>query len=163
MLFRSPRQASPTGLPSDIVRDDQAYKTYFQTAQHSLHFPVLYPTVQETASEFDSYTSTMPARTYNLAEAGKGWNSMYAVFAMPNLAGAYWGIEETRFTDAPILQGADQTRNLDGRTYRFYLNGSHVHMIAIVQGGVAYWVQNTLRDDLSNPDMIAIARSLKPA
>jgi hypothetical protein len=36
-------------------------------------------------------------------------------------------------------------------------------MIAIVQGGVAYWVQNTLRDDLSNPDMIAIARSLKPA
>ena len=36
-------------------------------------------------------------------------------------------------------------------------------MIAIVQGGVANWVQNTLRDDLSNPDMIAIARSLRPA
>ena len=87
---------------------------------------------------------------------------MYAVFAMPNLAGAYWGIEETRFVDAPILASPDLTRKLDGRTYQFYFNGSHIHMIAIVQGGVAYWVQNTLRDDLSNPDMIAIARSLQP-
>ena len=35
-------------------------------------------------------------------------------------------------------------------------------MIAFIQDGTAYWVQNTLLDDLSNADMIAIARSLKP-
>ena len=27
---------------------------------------------------------------------------------------------------------------------------------------VAYWVTNTLRDDLTNAEMIAIAKSLKP-
>jgi hypothetical protein len=35
-------------------------------------------------------------------------------------------------------------------------------MVAFIQRGTAYWVQNTLRDDMSNADMIAIARSLKP-
>ena len=30
-------------------------------------------------------------------------------------------------------------------------------MIAFIEHGAAYWVQNTLRDDLSNADMIAIA------
>jgi hypothetical protein len=31
-----------------------------------------------------------------------------------------------------------------------------------VNAGIAYWVQNTLLDGLTNPEMIAIARSLKP-
>ena len=35
-------------------------------------------------------------------------------------------------------------------------------MVAFIEHGAAYWVQNTLRDDMSNADMIAIARSLKP-
>jgi hypothetical protein len=36
-------------------------------------------------------------------------------------------------------------------------------MIAFVEHGTAYWVQNTLLDDLSNTDMIAISKSLAPA
>ena len=35
-------------------------------------------------------------------------------------------------------------------------------MVAFIKNGTAYWVQNTLIDDVSNADMIAIARSLKP-
>ena len=35
-------------------------------------------------------------------------------------------------------------------------------MVAFIWHGAAYWVQNTLRDDMSNEDMIAITRSLKP-
>ena len=159
---KPPRQAHPGGLPADIVADDQAYLPYFQGAARALPFPVLYPTVQETASQFDDYTLDQPVRIYNIADAGKGWNSMYAVFQMPNQAGAYWGIEETRFIDAPILRNPDLKRKLDRRTYQFYFNGGHIHLIAILHGGVAYWVANTLRDDLSNPAMIAIARSLRP-
>jgi hypothetical protein len=34
--------------------------------------------------------------------------------------------------------------------------------VSFTQGGVAYWVSNTLLDDLTNNEMIAIARSLKP-
>ena len=86
---------------------------------------------------------------------------MYAYFEMPSTPGAYWGIEETRFADAPILANPSAVRTVGGRTYRFYFNGARIHMIAFVQAGTAYWVQNTLLDDLSNADMIAIAKSLK--
>jgi LCP family protein required for cell wall assembly len=160
--IKPPKQATPSGLPPDIIADNQAYLPYFQGAARSLNFPILYPTVQQTGSVFDDFTTTQPIRLYNIRAAGNGWNSMYAVFQMSNLAGAYWGIEETRFVDAPILKDPDLTRKLDGRTYRFYFNGEHIHLIALVQSGVAYWVTNTLRDDLSNQAMVAIARSLKP-
>ncbi len=108
-------------------------------------------------------TSTSPIRIYGIAAAGKGWNSTYAVFHKgPTAMGAYWGIEETRYTDAPLLQTPNLTRRLGGRKYLFFFNGSHIQTIAFIQNGVAYWVQNTLLDDLTDPEMIAIARSLKP-
>ena len=41
-----------------------------------------------------------------------------------NAPAPFWGIEETRFTDAPILDNPDQQRKLDGRTYRSTSTGS---------------------------------------
>jgi hypothetical protein len=60
------------------------------------------------------------------------------------------------------LQTPNATRTLDGRKYLFFFNGSHIQTIAFVQKGVAYWVQNSLLDDLTNPEILAVARSLKP-
>ena len=165
--IKPPKQATPTGLPPDIVADDQAFLPVFQQAQRSLRFPVLYPTVQQTGSLFDDFTYEQPIRVYNIPAAGKGWNSMYSVFQLTDVAGAYWGIEQTRFTDAPILENPDVTRKLDGRNYQFHFNGPHIHLIAIVEKGVAYWVTNTLRDDLKPSDdrhrPIAAARAVSTA
>jgi LCP family protein required for cell wall assembly len=152
---------STTGLPSDVTRDATTYRADFQTANGPANFPVLYPTVRQDASTFVPWVHS-PIRTYNIKDAGGGNNSLYAYWGYNGIAGSYWGIEETRFTNAPILANPDQRRKLDGRTYQFYFNGSHIHMVAFIEHGTAYWVQNTLRDDMSNADMIAIARSLKP-
>jgi hypothetical protein len=152
---------STGGLPSDVTRDSTTYRADFQAANGPANFPVLYPTVRQDASTFVPWISS-PIRTYRIAEAGGGTNSLYAYWGYNGIAGAYWGIEETRFTKAPILANPDQRRTLEGRTYQFYFNGSHIHMVAFIEHGTAYWVQNTLRDDMSNADMIAIARSLKP-
>ena len=152
---------STGGLPSDVTRDSTTYRADFQAANGPANFPVLYPTVRQDASTFVPWI-TSPIRTYNIKEAGGGNNSLYAYWGYNGIAGSYWGIEETRFTKAPILANPDQKRTLDGRTYQFYFNGSHIHMVAFIEHGTAYWVQNTLRDDMSNGDMIAIARSLKP-
>jgi LCP family protein required for cell wall assembly len=152
---------SAGGLPSDVTRDSTTYRADFQAASRPANFPVLYPTVRQDASTFVPWVSS-PIRTYNIKDAGGGNNSLYAYWGYNGIAGAYWGIEETRFTKAPILANPDQRRTLDGRTYQFYFNGSHIHMVAFTTRGTAYWVQNTLRDDMSNADMIAIARSLKP-
>ncbi|HEV8450211.1 MAG TPA: LCP family protein [Gaiellales bacterium] len=151
---------STGGLPSDVTRDS-TYRAYFRQADGPANFPVLYPNVRQDASTFVPWAYS-PVRTYNIKEAGGGNNSLYAYWGYNGIAGAYWGIEETRFTKAPILANPDQKRKLDGRTYQFYFNGAHIHMVAFIDHGTAYWVQNTLRDDMSNADMIAVARSLKP-
>jgi LCP family protein required for cell wall assembly len=155
----TPAAAPPSAT---VHSDDQIYLPYFQQAARAVHFRALYPTVVQNSSLFEPYTSSEPVRAYRIAAAGKGRNSLYAVFKLGDLDGAYWGIEQTRFTDAPILDNPDVTRRLDGRDYRFYFNGQHIHLIAFQQHGVAVWVTNTLRDDLRNQDMVAIARSLRP-
>jgi LCP family protein required for cell wall assembly len=168
--------AKPSGPPATITPTTE-YRADFQHAQSVLHFPIMYPTVSQADSSLCPWvpqpagpgilscqgTSTSPTRIYGIPAAGKGWNSTYAVFHLSAPSGdAYWGIEETRFTDAPLLQTPNAIRRLDGRKYLFFFNGSHIQTIAFIQNGVAYWVQNTLLDDLTDPEMLAIARSLKP-
>ena len=161
-LAVAPPKAAGSGsaLPSDITPDSQAYLTEFRSVAGKVSFPVLYPTVTQASSEVPS---TYPIRAYHIAASGHHYGSVYAYFQMPSTAGANWGIEETRFVDAPILANANAVRTIGRRTYRFYFNGAHIHMVAFIQSGAAYWVQNTLLDDLSNADMIAIAKSLAPA
>jgi hypothetical protein len=165
----------PAGPPATIT-PTTGYRADFGHVQRVLHFPILYPTVNVAGYELCPWvpkpagagvlscqgTSTSPIRVYGIGAAGKGWNSMYAVFRGPTAMGPYWGIEETRYTDAPILQTPNATRTLDGRKYLFFFNGGHIQTVAFIQGGVAYWVQNSLLDDLTNPEMLAVARSLKP-
>ncbi len=159
LAVAAPKKSTSRAFPPDITPDAQAYVTEFRTRRGKVSFPLLYPTVTQNDSEVPS---SYPIRAYHIPNAGHHWSSLYAYFDMPSTPGASWGIEETRFTDAPILADPSATRRIGPRTYRFYFNGSHVHMIAFIQSGTAYWVQNTLLDDLSNADMIAIAKSLRP-
>jgi hypothetical protein len=76
--------------------------------------------------------------------------------------GAYWGIEETDFTDAPILGDRSVHHILSGRAYDFYYTGPKLHMIVLRQGGVSYWVVNSLLDNVSTETMIAVAKGLRP-
>jgi hypothetical protein len=73
----------------------------------------------------------------------------------------YWGIQQTSWTEAPILEGPTLTRQIGGREYRLYYNGPKLHMVAFEENGGAYWVVNTLLDKLSNETMLAIAKGLK--
>jgi hypothetical protein len=72
-------------------------------------------------------------------------------------------VQESDWADAPVLAKPSATRKLnDGRTYDFYYDGPHLHMIVLRGNGDArYWVVNTLLDSLSNETMIAIAKGLK--
>jgi LCP family protein required for cell wall assembly len=160
-----PRVAAPK-LPSDMTAS-QDYRSEFRAAAHAAHLPGLYPAAIPTASNGAlvpfSYPSE-PIRYYNIPAAGKGPNSMYAYFQWNGQPGSYWGIEETRFVNAPILQNPSAVRNINGRRFQYYFNGSHIQMVAIIDNvhNVVYWVQNTLLNELSNTDIIAIARSLAP-
>jgi Ca2+-binding RTX toxin-like protein len=75
----------------------------------------------------------------------------------------YWQVIETDWNDAPILRRPTGKYTLkDGRKVDLYTNGGHVHMVVLRRGKASYWVVNTLRDELSNETMLAIAKGLLP-
>jgi Ca2+-binding RTX toxin-like protein len=75
----------------------------------------------------------------------------------------YWQVIQTDWNDAPILRKPTGKYKLkDGRTVDLYTNGGNIHMVVLRQGRASYWVVNTLRDELSNETMLAIAKSLTP-
>jgi hypothetical protein len=76
--------------------------------------------------------------------------------------GQYWGIEETDWADAPVLDERNFTHFIHGRRFDLYYSGASLHMIVLRENHATYWVVNTLLDDLSNETMLAIAKGLRP-
>jgi hypothetical protein len=74
----------------------------------------------------------------------------------------YWQIMETNWTDAPVIRHPTDQITLKGRTFDLYTVGAKIHMVVLREGGASYWVVNTLRDELSNETMLAIAKGLQP-
>ena len=122
----------------------------------------MYPTVTQSASNFVPFTPTTPIRTYVIDNGGHGYHSLYAMFQMPGLAGAWWGSRRP----------ASPTRR-SSRTPTTTKEARRPHVPVLLQRPAPaprrvrlpqprYWVINTLLDDLTNPEMVAIARSLKP-
>ncbi|HEX4106813.1 MAG TPA: hypothetical protein VHX88_01685, partial [Solirubrobacteraceae bacterium] len=61
-----------------------------------------------------------------------------------------------------LIKDPSNMLTLGGRKYMIFSNGGKIHLIAWKQGGVLYWVDNTLLTDLSNDQMLDIARSTQP-
>lgn len=76
--------------------------------------------------------------------------------------GNYWGIMQTTFTDAPILENPSVERDVDGRSYRFYYADDGLRYLAWQEGDIVIWISNTLQNHLSEDTMIALAASFEP-
>jgi hypothetical protein len=112
------------------------------------------PRVVERSSRLDFES---PIRVHTIK---KGHNAVRLTFRTGS--GAYWGIEQTDWTDAPILTDANFLHRIRGREFSFYYSGAHLHMVVLRENGATYWVVNTILDALSNETMLAIARGLTP-
>ncbi|HLH13923.1 MAG TPA: hypothetical protein VKV16_03970, partial [Solirubrobacteraceae bacterium] len=62
----------------------------------------------------------------------------------------------------PPLFAHARTQVIDGVEYRFVDDGSHIHVIGWRVGDALYWVTNTLLEELSNQQMLQIAKSAQP-
>jgi LCP family protein required for cell wall assembly len=127
-------------------------------------FPLMTPTVLDRNSYPDTLPGDKPVRLYWIDAALKKSRGKHKAVRLVfhNGGNQFWGIEETDWTDAPLLGDRSFRRSVGGREMNFYYNGSNLHMIVINAHGASYWVVNTLLDDLSNETMIAIAKGLKP-
>jgi hypothetical protein len=75
-----------------------------------------------------------------------------------NSLGGYYDFEGTDWTDPPLFAHAHH-EVISGRSYDLVDDGSHIHVIGWRHGNARYWVTNTLLEELTNSQMIAIARS----
>jgi LCP family protein required for cell wall assembly len=120
-----------------------------------VRFRIMVPHVIERSSRLSSLE---PVRVFKPAPHTHELALTYVTGA----GNVYWNVIETNWKHAPILAHSTQTRRIAGRKYRLFTTGGHIHMIVLYKGGSTYWVVNTLRDELSNETMIAIAKGLQP-
>ena len=154
-LTPGPRDTTPKHQRPSVVADPSLAAQVRQAVGRKLDFPLLVPTVRDQTS---SLAELEPVRAYRL----NGHDAVRIVFNGPQGID-YWGIQQTSWTDAPIVEGPSLTRAIGGREYRLFYSGSKLHVVAFEENGAVYWVVNTLLNQLSNETMLAIAKGLRPA
>jgi LCP family protein required for cell wall assembly len=152
-LAPAPVDQTPTRQPPAVVKNPDEARPVLRWAQKRVPFRLMLPTVIERNS---SLSDAKPIRVYRVA----GRPAVRLTFS--NGANEYWGIQETTWTDAPILEDPNERVRSRGRVLELHYTGSKLHLVAIRDGGSVYWVVNTLLNRLSNETMLAIAKGLQP-
>jgi LCP family protein required for cell wall assembly len=131
-------------------------------ADGRLRFPLYYPSWLTPGGRLvpDQPPNAPMPRIYTIKDRDGHRHRAYRIVVMQNqVLGQYYGVEGTTWRDPPILQGGE-TKKMRGRAYRVLYDGSHVRVVAWETPKAVYWVSNTLTLDLSNDQMLGIARSL---
>ena len=154
----APVKIIPVRQKASVRFDPTPARELLVPIRKQVPFPLMVPTVLESTSSPDTLAGDTPVRVYRVAPDHKGVRLVFRTGGSE-----YWGIQQTDWSDAPVLSDKSFTQRLnDGRTYQLYYTGGHLHMVVLKQGDRSYWVVNTLRDTLSNETMLAIAKGLKP-
>ena len=127
----------------------------------SVPFPVLLPRFETGEATANDPSGPNDARAYTIPDESGHLYQGYRVDWQQN-TGGYYGIEGTNWLNPPLFANPSATLTIHGRTYMFIDDGSHWHDIGWRSGNALYWVSNTLLEDLSNAQMLALAESAQP-
>lgn len=133
--------------PTTSVSQSEAVKAAIEVP-----FRVLYPTLQTGSAEQQT------VRAYRLKDEHGHPHHAYVAVWRQNLIGGYYDFEGTDWLNPPLFAHT-RTESIGGREYKIVDDGSHIHVIGWRSGRVLYWLTNSLLEELSNPQMLAIARS----
>jgi hypothetical protein len=122
---------------------------------------VYYPAVRLSSGGYSSGESDFPAtRAYRIKDRSKQGFSAYRMVLSTGEAGQYYGIQGTTWKAPPLLDSPSETMRMRGRSYELFYDGTRLRLVALRTSKGVYWVSNTLSQTLTNPQMLAIARSL---
>ena len=153
-LAPAPVDKTPKRQPPQVTFNPAMTRSQLLALRRRLRFRLELPRFVERNSRLDLEA---PARIHVIK---KGHRALRLTFRTG--LNEYWGIEETDWTDAPILKDANFQQTIRGRKYALYYSGPHLHMVVLQENGATYWVVNSILDALSNETMLAIARGLVP-
>ena len=153
-LAPAPADRTPKRQPPNTTRNPAASLSQLRAVRHRVDFPLMVPSLIERSS---SLHFENPVRVYAMKKGERAVRMTFRTGAQE-----YWGIQQTSWDDAPVLESKNVTRRLGNRDYDLYYDGARLHMVVLRVGGARYWVVNTVRETLSNETMLSIARGLRP-
>jgi LCP family protein required for cell wall assembly len=153
-LAPAPADRTPKRQPPNTVRNPAATLSQLRAIRHRADFPLMVPSLIERSSTLHFEN---PVRIYAMK---KGERAVRMTFRTGTQE--YWGIQQTSWQDAPVLESKNVSRRFGNRDFDLYYDGARLHMVVLRTDKGTYWVVNTLRDTLSNETMLSIARGLRP-
>jgi polyisoprenyl-teichoic acid--peptidoglycan teichoic acid transferase len=142
----------PSAAALGLVPTSSSGEEEVVRASLNVPFHVLYPALQTGQAE------QQQARAYTLDDQQGNLHHAYVVVWQQNPIGGYYDFEGTDWQNPPLFAHA-RTEVIDGREYWFVDDGAHIHVIGWRTNGVVYWLTNTLLEELSNSQMLAVAKS----
>ena len=153
---RSKAARKGKGGTANLTDVTMASRAQGQIAKDRVGFPVYYPRKLVKGS---SYAEDQP-RTYTITATNKKRYRAYKMVFFTGYIGEYYGLMGTSWRDPPILQHESEKRTIRGREYLLFYNGDRLRMVGWKTDHAAYWISNTLLQNVSAKEMLGVARSL---
>jgi polyisoprenyl-teichoic acid--peptidoglycan teichoic acid transferase len=153
------RTPAPTPAPAQALSPTPS-ATLVQARALAPHLPfaVEVPRYQETTAESEPDV----VRRYDIRAPGRRLYPAYVISVDTGELGQYYDILGSSWADSPLLSNPTQEIDVGSRTYSLSYEGEHLKTIAWREGAAAYWIENTLTNDLSPQRMLAIAQQTEP-
>ena len=100
-------------------------------------------------------------RAYTIRDRSGTPHRAYRIVFSQGENGQYYGVQGVAWSQPPILKNPTDRVRMRRRTYQRYFDGKRIRLIAWKGPKAWYWVSNTLSQQLSNVQMMDIARSLQ--
>jgi polyisoprenyl-teichoic acid--peptidoglycan teichoic acid transferase len=147
--------AGPSPAALGLYPTSSAGESEVVTAALNVPFRVLYPILQTGPAEQQT------VRAYKLRDEQGRLHHAYVVVWQQNPIGGYYDFEGTDWLSPPLFAHS-RTQVIDGVAYKLVDDGEHIHVVGWISGNVLYWLTNTLLEELTNSQMLAIAKSAQP-
>jgi hypothetical protein len=126
-------------------------------ASTQIDFPFYFPELRLTGAR---YGAPQP-RIYTLKDGTGKRHQAYRMWLKKGIQNEYYGVQGMTWKSPPILDGAHDVVERDGRKLLVYYDGRRVRLVAWRTKRAVYYVHNTLLRTIDRKRMIGIAASLR--
>jgi LCP family protein required for cell wall assembly len=163
---RAPSSPDPGLMPAKAQLENASAPGI---AHGQVTFPFYLPAVIASGTSLASYQPPLPnPYTYVIYDRnvdrrhprGHPHQAYRFSFLVNRAQGAYYGVQGTNWMSPPLVANPTQTVIKGGRRLEYFTSGGKLRFVAWKTKHGVYWVSNTLDYELSNQQMVGIARSL---
>ena len=147
-----PQKPQPQASTLQFQDTPQTTPRWQQAASQS-PFKLERPTSFPTSFQYDDF------RSYQISTDDGPKPALKVVCEDQN--GNPWGIMETTFTDAPLLNQPSVQKRVNGKNYMFFYSDDKLKYLAWKDNGVLYWISNSLMSTLDESTMLQLATSFQ--